>query len=106
MKELPVEERLKTKLEAIGFKVLKLVTPGNTGAMDRLILRPKWSPGAPYACEVKRPGKEPTRKQELLAEDWAARGMQVLPPVSTYAEVDETVSQLAIIARGQRIDRL
>jgi len=104
MLEAPVEDRLKSKLEDHGFKVLKLVTPGQIAVMDRLILRPTWSPGAPYVCETKRPGKELRRNQELLAEDWTKRGVQVLKRVTNYDEVDKTVAALVAIAVKERID--
>lgn len=104
MLESAVEKRLKTKLEANGFKVLKLVTPGTIGTMDRLILRPTWSPGAPYVCETKRPGKELRRAQEVIAEDWSKRGVLVLKRVTCYDEVDATVEALVKIAVAERID--
>lgn len=94
MKEAPVEGRLRTKLESRGFKVLKLVTPGNTGTPDRMILRPTWSPGPPWFVELKRPGKEPTRQQELIAQNWICRGAKVLPFIDSYERVDETVKYL------------
>lgn len=105
-KEIPehlIEGRLKRGLEADGFKVLKLTTPGTSFTPDRLILRPKWSPGAPYVIELKRPGKRERRAQELTRIDWRERGVQVLDMVDTYEKVDALVERLMRIARQERL---
>ena len=89
-----IEDRLRRKLEAKGFKVLKLVTPGHSGTPDRIILRPKWSPGAPWVIELKRPGKTERRLQEIVRDDWRTRGVLVLDMVNTRQGVDELVREL------------
>lgn len=89
MLEKQVEARLKARLEAHGFKVLKLQTPGNAGVPDRIILRPHYSPGPPFFVECKRPGKHERRLQELVCEDLAARGCIVLQLCDSYERVDE-----------------
>lgn len=94
MKEAPVEKRLVDKLTAHGFKVLKLQTPGTQFTPDRLILRPKWSPGPPWVIEMKRPGKHEQRGQELVRDDWRERGVLVLDMVNTYEQVDALVAAL------------
>ena len=94
MKEAPVEQRLVDTLTGFGFKVLKLTTPGTNGTPDRLILRPKWSPGPPWVIELKAPGKHERRLQELVREDWRERGVLVLDMVDTYEKVDALVVQL------------
>lgn len=94
MKEASVEKRLVTKLTANGFKVLKLTTPGTIGTPDRLILRPKWSPGPPWVIELKRPKKHEERLQELVRDDWRERGVRVLNMVNTYEQVDALVFEL------------
>jgi hypothetical protein len=104
MLEAPVENRLTSSLEAVGFKVLKLVTPGSAGSMDRLILRPKWSPGAPHFVECKRPGKEERRLQAVVRDDWRARGVIVEDCVSTYEEVDALVGKLIALVKKERTD--
>lgn len=105
MKEAPVEQRLKTKLEAHGFKVLKLTTPGTNGVPDRMILRPTWSPGPPWFVECKRPGKTERRLQELVRDKWRARGVNVLDVCDTYERVDETLETLMSICEMQRIGK-
>lgn len=94
MKEHPVEIRLKNKLQAKGFEVLKLVTPGNTDSMDRMILRPRYAPGPPVFVEVKRPGEEPRKSQAWTRDDWRKRGCDVREYVDTYEKVDALAEAL------------
>jgi hypothetical protein len=99
MKERDIEQRLVDKLQAEGFKVLKLVTPGHNGTPDRLILRPLWSPGPPWVIELKAPKQHERRLQELVREDWRARGILVLDAVDTYEKVDTLVDSLVAICK-------
>lgn len=99
MKEAPVEQRLVSKLTALGFKVLKLTTPGTNGTPDRLILRPMWSPGPPWVIELKRPGKTERRLQELVRDEWRMRGVLVLNMVDTYEKVDALVESLFLTCK-------
>lgn len=101
MKEAPIEQRLRTKLEGYGFKVLKLTTPGYTGPPDRMILPPKWAPGAPWYIELKAPKKHEARKQQLVREDWRARGLQVLDMADTFEAVDARIEYLMGIAKDR-----
>lgn len=94
VREAPVEQRLRKGLTANGFKVLKLTTPGTQFTPDRLILRPTWSPGPPWVIEIKRPRKKEERGQEIVRDDWRARGVQVLNMVDTYEKVDALIDAL------------
>lgn len=94
MKEAPVEKRLVDGLTKYGFLVLKLTTPGHNGTPDRLILRPVWSPGPPWVIELKRPKKTEERLQEIVRDQWRARGVLVLDMVNTYELVDALVARL------------
>lgn len=78
--ENDIETLFRENLEDWGFLVLKLKTPGRTGCMDRMILRPKYSPGAPLFVELKRSGKDLRPLQAAIADDWKARGVEVLMP--------------------------
>jgi hypothetical protein len=100
MKEAAVEHRLVARLSAWGFKVLKLTTPGHNGTPDRLILRPTWAPGPPWVIELKRPGKHERRLQEIVRDEWRARGVLVLDMVNNYADVDALVAYLVIQCLG------
>lgn len=88
MLEKVVEKALK-KLEAYGFKVLKLRTPGVNGVMDRMILMPVWSPAPPAFVEMKRPGEEERALQAATRDQWRARGCNVLDACDTLDDVEE-----------------
>jgi hypothetical protein len=103
LRESQIEERLRTGLMRFGFKVLKLTTPGNAGTPDRLILRPYWSPGPPWVIEIKRPKKSERRLQEVVRDDWRARGVLVLDMVNTYEQVDALIIRLVMICLGDAL---
>lgn len=104
MKEAPVEKRLKLVLECFGCQVVKLVTEGTSGAMDRLILRPRWSPGAPWLVECKQPGKTERLLQECRREDWRKRGVQVLDVCDSIERANEIGREVLRICERERID--
>lgn len=106
MKESVVELFLKERLESNGFKVLKLVTPGHSGTMDRLILRPVWSPGAPFFVECKRPKEKERLLQEKVRDEWRKRGCQVLDVCDTKDRVAEIHTYLSALCHRERIDGL
>ena len=92
--ETDIEQYIRKSLEAKGFKVIKLVTPGTTGVMDRMILRPRYWPGPPMFLEIKRGGKELRAKQTAIAKDWERRGLVVLPSVHGMDEAKIAVGDL------------
>jgi hypothetical protein len=92
--ETDIEKRLKHRLEDYGFKVLKLTTPGRIGVMDRIILRPKYSPGPPMFVELKQAKKRLRPLQEAIADDWAARGCIILPPCIGMEAVEKLADRL------------
>lgn len=79
--ETDIEQYIRKTLEAKGFKVIKLVTPGTANVMDRMILRPRYWPGPPMFLEIKRGGKELRAAQAAIAKDWTRRGCHVMPAV-------------------------
>jgi hypothetical protein len=89
-----VERTLVDRLKEYGFKVLKLYTPGSMGTMDRMILRPVYSPGPPMFVELKRPKARLRRLQTEVAKDWRKRGAEVLEPCTTIGEVDQLCTNL------------
>lgn len=89
-----IETRLRERLIEYGFKVLKLYTPGHTGVMDRMILRPRYSPGPPMFLELKRPGKSLRRLQKAMEKDWTERGCIVLPMCDSLEKVDKLCDKL------------
>lgn len=106
MKETPVEQRLRQRLGAYGFKVLKLTCPGTVGVPDRMILRPKWSPGPPWFVECKRPRKEERLLQAAIRDEWRERGILVLDLCDSYERVEEIAQEIVSIANKERIDGL
>lgn len=102
MLEAAVEGRLKRYLEKVGFKVLKLTTPGTMGVPDRMILRPKWSPGPPWFVELKRPGKAERPLQDAVRDDWRKRGVLVLDMCDSYEKVDALIEYVTEICQRER----
>lgn len=96
--ENDIEKYVKETLEARGFKVLKLTTPGTTGVMDRMILRPRYWPGPPMFLELKREKKTLRAKQIFIEKDWKLRGCNVLPPVHGIDEAKQIVGQLIALS--------
>lgn len=92
--ETDIEQYVKNTLEAKGFKVLKLTTPGTTGVMDRMILRPRYWPGPPFFLELKRAKQHLRAKQAAIAKDWKKRGCEVLDPVHGLDEAKKRVGEL------------
>lgn len=60
--EKDIERKFKEIMERDPrFRVVKLVSPGNTGVPDRMVLGPN---GFVAFVEFKQPGKKPTPKQD------------------------------------------
>jgi hypothetical protein len=103
--ESDIERKLKQLLEDEGFKVLKLYTPGHTGVMDRMILRPKYSPGAPMFVELKKDGKKLRPLQIAIGSDWIQRGCKVLRPITTMHECIQQCEELIrLVAIDKRMN--
>lgn len=74
MKESYIERMLKKKVEQVGGKALKFVSPGWAGAPDRLVLLPG---GRLIFVELKAPGRKPRPLQLKRHEELRALGFQV-----------------------------
>lgn len=95
MLEHDLERKLREKLSDYGFLVLKLTTPGHAGVMDRMILRPRYSPGPPLFVELKKPGKAKLRPLQVgVGLDWSKRGCNVLKPCLTVGDVEQLCHDL------------
>lgn len=99
-----IEDRLVTELGKWGMQVVKLTCPGTAGVPDRMILRPTWSPGPPWFVECKAPGKSERRLQELVRDNWRARGMLILDKCDSLERMWEIVQQCSDICCAERID--
>lgn len=97
--ESDIERKFKERLNDYGFEVIKLSTPGTTGVMDRLILRPVYSPGPPLFVEFKKDNKPLRPLQIARGEDWARRGCTVLKPIlnmqDCYKMIDLLIGMIA-----------
>lgn len=70
--EKDIERKFKEIMERdLRFRVVKLVSPGNTGVPDRMVLGAN---GFVAFVEFKQPGKKPTPKQEWWIEKLRSLG--------------------------------
>lgn len=88
--EKAVETYLRKCVKAAGGIALKLVSPGQTGVPDRLILMPG---GRVYFAETKDFGKKPRLKQRLVHDRLRALGFLVFVPDSKAA-VDDMMARI------------
>jgi Holliday junction resolvase len=74
LKEGKLERALKRKVEKLGGKALKFVSPGMVGVPDRIILMPK---GKILFVEMKAPGEALSPIQDKRKRDLEALGFEV-----------------------------
>lgn len=74
MREAKIENKLKIKIENIGGKCLKFVSPGTAGVPDRICLFPG---GKVFFVETKAPGKKPRPLQKKRHEELKRMGFKV-----------------------------
>jgi len=87
LKESYIERMLKKKVEQVGGKALKFVSPGWAGAPDRLVLLPG---GRLVFVELKAPGRKPRPLQLKRHEELLALGFDVVV-VDSLEGVDEFI---------------
>ena len=75
IRERDVEQALVRHMRICGGLALKFVSPGWSGAPDRLCL---WPGGSIAFAEVKRPGENPRPLQERRAEQLRGLGFTVV----------------------------
>jgi G:T-mismatch repair DNA endonuclease (very short patch repair protein) len=85
MKETHIEKKLKKRIEGLGGKCKKFVSPGSSGEPDRICLFPG---GRVFFVEIKAPGKKARPLQEKRHEELRELGFKVLV-VDTEEEVNE-----------------
>lgn len=84
MEESKIEKRLKKRIEMLGGKALKFISPGMSGVPDRIILMPG---GKVYFVELKAPGKKLRTLQEYRAKELKILGFDVRT-IDTMEKVD------------------
>lgn len=87
MLESELERRLKRKVESVGGRALKLVSPGMAGVPDRLVLIPG---GQAVFVEMKAPGKPLQPIQEKRKRELEALNFQVYK-IDSVAAIDEFI---------------
>lgn len=95
--ENDIEQWFRNELEEYGFKVYKLKTPGRVGVMDRMIVRPSYSPGPPLFVELKQHKRKPDPRQAVIAADWERRGVTILKPIAGIDEARQRVQEIIIL---------
>ena len=96
MRETRVESNLITRIEKLGGKCWKFVSPGNRGVPDRLVLLPG---GRAVFIELKAPKKKASLQQLKRISELKALGFEV--------EVLDTVEKINAYARKltEKIER-
>lgn len=84
MKETAIEIKLKKKIENIGGRCLKFISPGTAGVPDRICLFPG---GKVFFVETKAPGKKPRPLQEKRHRELRQLGFKVLV-IDTEDDID------------------
>ena len=74
MRETEIEKKLKARIELIGGKCFKFVSPGMNGMPDRICVLPG---GEVFFVETKAPGKKPRPLQEKRHRELRAFGHKV-----------------------------
>lgn len=88
--EHTIENRLKTKLEKIGYMCSKWAGQSQNGVPDRIVI----GYGNVYFVELKRPGGKPRAIQNAMHRKLKNHGADVRV-ISTPEEVDAFVQELA-----------
>lgn len=88
-REFVVEDYLKEKIESIGGKCYKFVSPGYDGMPDRLIV----CKGSVVFIECKRPGKKPRKLQEVRLKEIRDQGVPAFC-IDSKNQVDLLVARL------------
>ena len=87
-----IERYLGRRVQALGGKALKFVSPGFSGVPDRMILLPG---ERVVFAELKAPGKSPRKIQVAAHKVFESFGFKVFPAVDSYARADEVAEYCA-----------
>ena len=92
MREKAVEKRLRIKVEALGGKTLKFISPGTNGVPDRIVLLPE---GKIMFVECKAPGEKPEPLQVYRMKELEKLGFKCYV-VDSYETVDEFINGINV----------
>jgi len=87
--ERDIEAYLRKRVDALGGRAYKFVSPGNAGVPDRLVLLPG---GRVVFVELKAPGRRPTPLQMVQQERIRALGFDVRV-IDSCEAVDELIRE-------------
>lgn len=93
LKEKFLEQKLMKRVAALGGWALKLVSPGNSGVPDRLVLMPG---GIAAFVEVKAPGQKPRALQLVQMRKLRQLGF----PVFVLDDADQIEAILEEVSHG------
>jgi hypothetical protein len=89
MLEKQIEQRLKEKVEALGGKAFKFISPGSSGVPDRIILLNSRC----FFVELKKPGEKLRPLQRAVHEQFEQLGFHVYV-ISSLEEVEEFIQKI------------
>jgi len=90
LSEKQVEAKLKAKVEKLGGKALKFVSPGLSGVPDRLVFMPG---GRIFLVELKKPGGELSSQQVRRKKEFEALGFKYYV-IDSYEKVEGFISEI------------
>lgn len=87
--EEAVEKHLFKRCKTLGYMCLKFTSPGNRGVPDRVVI----GNGNTVFIELKAPGKEPRRLQEVVIAEMRSKGA-IVRVANTKDQVDEVLAEM------------
>lgn len=95
MEEQKIEDYLKNKVNGLGGKAFKFVSPGNAGVPDRIVIIPK---GHIFFVELKAPGKKPRKLQIVIMNQLRKLGCNVLV-IDSKEQVNKFINEAKIMMK-------
>lgn len=92
MNEARIEKRLVCEIEKISGKAYKFISPGMSGAPDRIVLLPG---GRMYFVELKAPGELPRPLQVYRSKQLKKLGFEVRC-IDTVEKVKEFIEEVKL----------
>ncbi|WP_438449352.1 VRR-NUC domain-containing protein [Gorillibacterium sp. sgz5001074] len=90
MRERAIETYLRDQVRDAGGRAYKFVSPGNNGVPDRLVILPG---GRIYFVELKAPGEQPTKLQQVQHRTLQSMGCSV-QVIDSKERVDQFIREV------------